>query len=44
MIIPVVYGCATWSLTFREEYGFRAFNNTMLRNLVGPLRGTVAGD
>jgi len=44
MIIPVVYGCAALSLTLREEHGLRAFNSTVLRNLLGPRRRTVAGN
>jgi hypothetical protein len=36
VILPVVlYGCETWSLTLREEYGLRVFENTVLRRIFG---------
>jgi hypothetical protein len=36
IILPVVlYGCKTWSLTLREEYGLRVFENRVLR-IFGP--------
>jgi hypothetical protein len=31
----VLYGCKTWSLTLREEQGFRAFENRVLRRIFG---------
>jgi hypothetical protein len=32
IILPVVlYGCETWSLTFREEHTLRVFENRVLR-------------
>jgi hypothetical protein len=32
IILPVVlYGCKTWSLTLREEYRLRMFDNRVLR-------------
>ena len=35
--LPVVlYGCETWSLTLREEYGLRVFENRILRRIFGP--------
>jgi hypothetical protein len=38
IILPVVlYGCKTWSLTLREEYRLRIFENRMLR-IFGPKR------
>jgi hypothetical protein len=40
VIFPVVlYGCATWSLTLREELRLRVFENRVLRRIFG-LRGT----
>jgi hypothetical protein len=34
IILPVVlYGCETWSLTLREEYRFRVFENRVLRRI-----------
>ena len=36
-ILPVVlYGCETWSLTFREELRLRVFENRVLRRVFGP--------
>ena len=43
IILPVVmYGCATWSLTLREERGLRVFENRVLRRVFGPKRDEVA--
>jgi hypothetical protein len=45
IILPVVqYGCETWSLTLREEYKLRKFENMMLRRIFGPKRDEVTGD
>jgi len=42
MILPVVwYGCETWLLTLREEYGLRVFENRELRRIFGPKRDKV---
>jgi hypothetical protein len=39
VILPVVlYGCETWSLTLKEEYGLRIFENRVLRRIFGPKR------
>jgi hypothetical protein len=38
-ILPVVLcGCATWSLTLREEHRLRVFENRVLRRIFGPKR------
>jgi hypothetical protein len=34
----VLYGCETWSLTFREEHRLRVFENRVLRKIFGPKR------
>jgi hypothetical protein len=39
-----LYGCETWSLTFREEYKVRVFENRVLRRLFGPKRDKVTRD
>jgi hypothetical protein len=45
IILPVVlYGCETWSLTLREEYGLRVFENRVLRKIFGPKRDEVTGE
>jgi hypothetical protein len=31
----VLYGCETWSLTFREEHRLRVFENSVLRRMFG---------
>jgi hypothetical protein len=39
MILPIVlYGCKTWSLTFREEYRLQVFESRVLRRIFGPTR------
>jgi hypothetical protein len=39
----VLYGCETWLLTLREEYGLRVFENRVLRRIFGPKRDEVTG-
>jgi len=42
VILPVVlYGCETWSLTWREERRLRVFENRVLRKVFGPKRDDV---
>jgi hypothetical protein len=44
IILPLVlYGCETWSLTLREEYRLRVFENRVLRRIFGPKRYEVTG-
>jgi hypothetical protein len=44
IILPVVlYGCEIWSLTVREEYKLRVFENRVLRRVFGPKRDGVMG-
>jgi hypothetical protein len=39
VVLPVVlYGCKTWSLTWREEHRLRVFENTVLSRIFGPKR------
>ena len=44
VILPVVYGCETWSLTLREERRLRVFENMVLRSIFGPKRDGVTGE
>jgi hypothetical protein len=45
IILPVVlYGCETWSLTLREEYRIRVFENRVLRRIFGTKRDEVTGE
>ena len=39
-----MYGCETWSLTFREEGRLRVFENKVLRRIFGPWRDEVTGE
>jgi hypothetical protein len=39
----VLYGCETWSLTVREEYKLRVFENRVLRRIFGSKRDGVTG-
>jgi hypothetical protein len=44
IILPVIlYGCETWSLTWREELRLRVFENRGLRRIFGPKRDEVTG-
>jgi hypothetical protein len=44
IILPVVlFRCATWSLTLREECRLRLFVNRVLRRIFGPKRDEVTG-
>jgi hypothetical protein len=40
----VLYGCETWSLTFREERRLRVFENRVLMRIFGPKRDEVTGE
>jgi hypothetical protein len=39
-----MYGFETWSLTLREEYRLRVFENRVLRRIFGPKRDEVTGE
>jgi hypothetical protein len=38
-----LYGCETWSLTFREEHRLKVFENRALRRIFGPKRDEIVG-
>ena len=40
----VLYGCATWSLTVREEHKLRVCQNGVLRTIYVPNRDKVKGE
>jgi hypothetical protein len=40
----VLYGCETWSVTLREDYRLRVFEDRAPRNIFGPKRGNVTAD
>jgi hypothetical protein len=45
MILTVgLYGCETWSLTFRDEHRLRMFENRLLRRIFGPKMDKVKGE
>jgi hypothetical protein len=44
ILLVVLYGCETWSLTLREEHRLRVFENRMLRRIFGPRRVEVTGE
>jgi len=44
VILPVLYGCETWSLTLRNERRLSVFENRALRRLFGPNRDEVTGE
>jgi hypothetical protein len=45
VILPVVlFGCENLSLTLREEYWLRVFENRVLRRIFGPKRDEVTGE
>jgi len=41
IILPVLHGCETWSLTLREERKLRVFGKRVLRRIFGPKRDEV---
>ena len=44
IILPVLYGCETWSLTLREERRSSVFENRMRRRIFGPKKDEVIGE
>ena len=44
IILPVLYGCETWSLTLREEDKLKASESRVLRRIFGPRRDEVTGE
>jgi hypothetical protein len=44
VILPVLYGCESWSLILREECRPRVFENRVLRRIFGPKRDEVTGE
>jgi hypothetical protein len=44
ILTVVLYGCEAWSLTLREERRLKAFENRVLRRVLGPKRDEVTGE
>jgi len=44
LILPILYGCKTWSFTMKEEHRLRVFENRVLRRIFGPKRNEETGE
>jgi hypothetical protein len=44
ILMVVLYGCETWSVTLREENRLKVFDNRVLRRIFGPKRDEMKGD
>ncbi|KAJ4429380.1 hypothetical protein ANN_21537 [Periplaneta americana] len=44
ILLVVLYGCETWTLTLREEQRWRFFENKVLRKIFGSKRDEVTGE
>jgi hypothetical protein len=44
ILLLVLYGCETWSLTLREERKLKVFESMVLRRIFGPRRDEVTGE
>ena len=42
--VIILCGCETWSLTLREKFRLRVFENTVLRRIFRPKRDEVTGE
>jgi hypothetical protein len=43
ILLVVLYGCETWSLTLREENRLWVFENMVLRRIFGQRRDEIIG-
>jgi hypothetical protein len=44
ILLVVLCGCETWSLTLKEERRLRVFENRVLRRVFGPKRDEMTGN
>ena len=44
ILLVVLYGCETWSLTLREEGRLKVFEHLVLRRIFGPMKDEVTGE
>ena len=44
ILLVVLFGCETWSLTLSEERRLRVFEHRVLRGIFGPKRYEVTGE
>ena len=40
----ILYGCETWSLTWREEHGLMLFENRVVKRIFRPKRDEATGE
>jgi hypothetical protein len=43
ILLVVLHGCETWSLTLSEEHRLMVFENSVLSRICGPKRDEVTG-
>ena len=43
-MLPVVCGCETWSVTFREAHRLKVFESTLARKICEPKRKETAAE
>jgi len=43
ILLIVLYGCKTWSLSLKEKRRLRVFENRAMRKIFGPKRDEVTG-
>jgi hypothetical protein len=44
ILLVILYGCGTWSLTWMEERRLRLFENMVLRRIFGPTKEDLTGN
>jgi len=44
IILPILNGCATWSLILRVERRLMVFENRVLKRIIGPKRDEITRD
>jgi hypothetical protein len=44
ILLVVLHGCETWSLTLKEEHRLSVIENRVLRKIFGPKRDEVTGE
>ena len=43
ILVVVLFGCESWSLTLRKEFRLRVFENRALREIFGPMKDKATG-
>jgi hypothetical protein len=44
ILLVVLFGCETWSVTSNEEHSLRVFDDRVMGRIFGPKRGEVVGE